>query len=413
MPGSGWVTFGFGHAVTLGYRPLAAEPASLPQPADRLGALETGFRPGAGSLSFMSGRLAAKTGPGRVCDGSSPAVAGRRARPIEGEAGMYITSYYFRAHTYTLVPRHVREDMAWMADHGTDAVAVGILEQDLFAAVENIQWIAREAERVGMRLFAVPSRWGGLIAGCPKVPSIFCARHPDAVACLEDGRPNIDWLGTKASVHHPATFDFFAESLGQMMEKFPVSGIIWDEVKNLHDKDYSPAARQAFEQLGADIDAVEDHQQATAKFFERINRHAVSLRPDLRLSMFLYGHLRGACVHTMAAITSLHDFGCDGRPYGEGDGGVSDSGNAPACKRLIDCGPWFVDVARQHGKHPLFLIENHAMPDQDVPIMDRRLPEIMAMGVEHLIYYYYPRSLADPDHNMQVIGRHLKQHKSS
>jgi hypothetical protein len=42
---------------------------------------------------------------------------------------MHITAYYFRAHTYTLVPHQIRGDMQWMADHGTKAVAVSILEQ--------------------------------------------------------------------------------------------------------------------------------------------------------------------------------------------------------------------------------------------------------------------------------------------
>lgn len=78
------------------------------------------------------------------------------------------TAYYFRAHSYTMVPRHVREDMEWMADHGTDAIALGILEQDLNAAVENFQRIGTEANRVGMKVFATPSRWGSMVAACPR-----------------------------------------------------------------------------------------------------------------------------------------------------------------------------------------------------------------------------------------------------
>jgi hypothetical protein len=63
---------------------------------------------------------------------------------------VFLNAYYFRAHMYTLVPRHVREDMEWMADIGTDAVTIGVLEQDLTAAVENIQIVHREAERAGL-----------------------------------------------------------------------------------------------------------------------------------------------------------------------------------------------------------------------------------------------------------------------
>jgi hypothetical protein len=89
-----------------------------------------------------------------------------------------LNAYYFRAHMYTLVPRHVQEDMKWMADIGTNVVSVAVLEQDLFAAVENIQIIVEEAKKAGMKVHAVPSRWGGLLAGAPKVPSLFSVLHP-------------------------------------------------------------------------------------------------------------------------------------------------------------------------------------------------------------------------------------------
>ncbi len=322
---------------------------------------------------------------------------------------MFISAYYFRAHTYTLVPRHVREDMQWMADHGTDAVVVGVLEQDLFAAVENIQRIGAEAARAGMQLYVTPSRWGSLVAGCPKVPSIFCATHPDAAACRPDGAPAIDWLGIKASVHHPATFAFFCEAVRQTLELFPVRGLIWDEVKNLGDRDYSPAAREAL--AGRDIDDINTHIDATAAFFDRVNAEALSMRPDLRIGMFLYADARGYCVERCAAIENLHDFGCDGRPFRAEDRGRSDSGAFAAAKLLCETGGYFVEQARANGKRGLFLIENHAMADADVLTMDRRLPQILSMGAEHIIYYYYPRSLSDPDANMRVIGRHMKHAK--
>jgi hypothetical protein len=115
-----------------------------------------------------------------------------------------INAYYFRAHMYTLVPRQVREDMIWMADVGTDAVTIAVFEQDLYAARENIEVIHREAARVGLKLFAVPSRWGGQLAGAPKVPSMFTACHPETWVLNKDGTPYINpFCGPMSSVHHP------------------------------------------------------------------------------------------------------------------------------------------------------------------------------------------------------------------
>jgi hypothetical protein len=40
--------------------------------------------------------------------------------------------------------------------------------------------------------------------------------------------------------------------------------------------------------------------------------------------------------------------------------------------------------------------------------MDRRLPEVLVAAPEWLLWYYYPRSLSDPDGHMAVLGRHLR-----
>ncbi len=323
---------------------------------------------------------------------------------------MFISSYYFRSHTYTIVPRHVREDMQWMAECGTDAVIIGVLEQDLYAAVENYGIICEEAHRAGMQVFATPSRWGGLVAGCPKVPSIFSATNPKAMSQKSDGTPFIGWLGPIASVHHPATFDFFCQSLETLFRLFPITGIVWDEVKNLGQRDYSPAARRAL--AGEDIDDLRSHVDATAGFFDRVGAEILRMQPQTRIGMFLFANLKGYAVERCATIRHLHDFGCDGRPFRAEDRGISDSGGVLATKLLCETGAYFVDIARRCGKAPLFLIENHAMAEQDVPTMDKRLPEVLALGPEHLIYYYYPRSLKDPDRNMAVIARHIQKQRA-
>jgi hypothetical protein len=322
---------------------------------------------------------------------------------------MFLNSYYFRAHMYTILPRHVREDMEWMAGIGTDAVTIALLEQDLFAAAENVDIICSEAERAGMKVFITPSRWGGLVAGAPKVPSIFSATNPEAMMQNADGSPLIDWLGPKASVHHPATLDLFRETLDNALLQFPIAGVVWDEIKVLGDKDYSPAAREAL--AGSDIEDLQTHIDATAEFFEHVNAGILEARPNARLCMFVYAQLSGYAVRRLARIRHLHDFGCDGRPFAAEDAGADDSGDTESQKLLCEHGPYFVEIAKENGKRPLFLIENHAMRGEDVATMDRRLPEILAMGAEHIIYYYYPRSLNDPDANMAVIAEHMKAAK--
>ncbi len=310
---------------------------------------------------------------------------------------------------YTIVPRHVREDMEWMADIGTDAVVIGVLEQDLFAAVENIGIIAAEAQRAGMQLFVTPSRWGSLIAGCPKVPSLFSSCRPEVWALQNDGTASTAF-GPMASVHHPATFDFFVSSLEKLFSIAPVGGVIWDEPKALRKHDCSRAAREALKDQ--DIDDINVHTDAQADFFERVNTEALRMNPGLDISMFVFGHLSGYVVERCASISNLHAFGLDGRPFRATDTGENDSGK-PATKLLCDQGPYFVEVAHKANKKAFILVENLAMSPGHVSIMDKRMPEILGLGAEHICYYYYPRSVSDPDQAMRVLGKHLAPWKQS
>ncbi len=319
---------------------------------------------------------------------------------------MYLSAYYFRAHMYTLVPHQVQEDMQWMADHGTDAVVIGVLEQDFEAAAENIDRICAAAQAVGMGLWVTPSRWGNLIAGCPKVPSIHTSRHPETWALNADGSPHIGFLGAYASVHHPAVHEFFQTSIARLVTRWPVTGILWDELKALHVIDHHPTAVTALGERHADPTA---HLAAQVAFFGDINAHAKALRPELHTGAFIFGHCPQEQITAVAQMPALDECGCDGRPWHHSDGGMSDNGSGgPPSKFLLDQGPAFIAAARAAGKRSYALIENHALPHNCHGLVARRLPEVLAMDWDHCTYYYYPRSCEDPDGAMAVIGAALR-----
>ena len=314
---------------------------------------------------------------------------------------MKLQAYYFRQHMYCLVPHQVREDMKWMADVGTDAVSLAILEQDLTAARANVDTICAEAARVGMQVYAVPSRWGGLVAGAPKVPSLFTATHPETWALDAQGRP---WLtgasGPMSSIHHAATLDFFTSTTLQMLEQWPLAGIVWDEPKCLNKADFSPAALKA----QPIPDAMSQQNHAASRFFNRIGEAARSVSSDIHLAMFLQADCAQMAVDILAGTPTLDAFGCDGRPWRREDGGQLE---APG-KVLIDEGPRFLSAARRNGKQSLFLVENHNMATPDVDQLEKRWPEVMQLAPDHLLYYYFPRNLEVPDHVMTIIGSRLK-----
>lgn len=346
--------------------------------------------------NFLQKSLATATGISL----SAPALKAGNRNIMKNKPEI-LNAYYFRAHMYTMVPWQVREDMQWMADLGTDVVSVGVIEQDLFAAVENIAIVCEEAEKVGMQVFAVPSRWGGLFAGAPKVPSLFSVKNPQTWILEKSGKPEISRVsGVKSSVHYPETYDFFIESLDEMFRLWPIKGVIWDEPKS-YGFDYSP---MAVNNLGPDAPE-EAHVKATVDFHSSLNQHIKENYPGIITNLFAPADLKDYELKLAAQTEHLDYFGCDGRPWYNKDGGKLESSGKVLLGK--DAGERFLAAARQNNKKLLMLIENHNLATEDIPLMDKRLPEVMKHPVDHLIYYYYPRNVAQPEKAMQVIKKHV------
>ncbi len=313
-----------------------------------------------------------------------------------------LNAYYFRAHMYTMVPRQVREDLQWMADVGTNVVSVAVLEQDLFAAVENIDIICNEAAKLGMDVWGVPSRWGGLLAGAPKVPSLFTIQNHDTWKLNKDGSyASSSVSGRISSIFHPTTYDFMLETTLKMYSLWDMKGVMWDEPKSLNE-DYHPLA---IKKVGKDA-SIMDYVQENVDFYSRLCTELKKAHPDKTNAMFLYASFPDPQVRAMATIRGLDDFGCDGRPWGASDGGVIEG----AGKTLLEGnGERFIKAARANDKKGLWLIENHNMVDNDIPLLEKRLPEVVKTDVDHLIYYYYPRNLSQPDKIMKIIRDEVKK----
>lgn len=315
-----------------------------------------------------------------------------------------LNAFYYRAHMYTIVPRQIREDLKWMADIGTDTVTLSILEQDFSAAFENVAFICNEAAKLGMSVIAVPSRWAGILAGAPKVPSLFTIRNPQTWILRKDGTP-VDSLvtGRISSIHYEETYEFIIQSLDKLFSSWDIQGIIWDEPKTLG-IDYSP---KAIEKLGPDP-TEEQQLQANVDFYTRINEYLKTHYPDKTTGMFIYSDLSDKVMYKMAETGGLDYYGCDGRPWRLEDGGKTEN---PGKVLIGHTGQRFIDAAKKQGKKSLFLIENHNMADKDIPLFERRMPELMEMDIDQLIYYYYPRNIENPDKLMNILKNELKTFK--
>jgi len=311
-----------------------------------------------------------------------------------------INAYYFRAHMYTMVPRQVKEDLQWMRDMGCQAVSISILEQDFYAAVENIEIICNVASDLGMEVYAVPARWAGLFAGAPKVPSMFSITNPHTWVINEEGKTRQSQVsGVISSIHYPETVDFVKQKALEVFKLWDIKGIIWDEPKLVDGVDCSP---MAIEKMGL-IKEEKPHVQAFSNFLEDVNLSIKSEYPDKSTHMFAYSNLAGWKIDMLSRIKGIDSFGCDGRPWYSADGGKQETSG----KVLLgeDGGERFLTAAARENKKTLWLIENHNLAMKDLPILEKRLPEVLSKQVDHLIVFYYPRNLEDPDRIMNSIRK--------
>jgi hypothetical protein len=346
-----------------------------------------------------------------------PSVALAQPGPVAAPLNRTATAigaYYLNAHMYTYVPRHIRADMEWMADIGTQYVCIGVLEQDLFAAYENHALIAQEAARVGMKMIAVPSRWGGLTAGAPKVPSLFTMLNPETKIANKQGRtaimPRVS--GGISSVHHPDTFKFFTETLAELYRQHPgFAGFIIDEPKCFI-FDQSPAAVAA---LGTKDAPMTAHYGAARDFWSRVCAFAKQRWPDKLTFLFQQAHNPPDELAAGAGVQHLDYYGADGRPWDaaadkqmEGGGDGQESGKGKIL--LSGKGEAFIKAARAvPGRKSFFLMENHNLHASMIDAMDRHYPAVLALKPDFAAYYYYPRNVQDPDRAMAVIARHIRK----
>ncbi|MCE9616067.1 MAG: hypothetical protein K8T26_17485 [Lentisphaerae bacterium] len=310
---------------------------------------------------------------------------------------MPLTAYYFRGQDLCVVRRHIREDMQWMADVGTDYAAVGVHEFQLERLGDaGFDIICDEAARVGIKIHAIPARWGGLIAGWSTAAGMFSATHPEAWMRNADGTPVIRNFagGAICSIYHPATLESFQHNLTRLLKQWPIDGIVWDEIKVLRDEDHSAAAIKA---LGGPSTG-ETHVRNMAAFFSKANQFARAIKPDLVISCFIYAWFEDWIMRHCAAIDGLDYFGIDGVAIPHED---------PRRKSVFGNFQRSAVVAREANRKTLCLVET--MPGSGLPLEQAigYVREFIQTPIDNLYYYYHGSNVGPMKRYMSEMKRVL------
>ncbi len=297
-----------------------------------------------------------------------------------------------------MVPRHVREDIRWMVDHQVDGVFVGVHDSDLLGG--NTAMVCDIIREEGLDVWLIPSRIGGLMAGWGRQPSYLSACHPEWWAKNADGsfRNN---FGPQVSLFHHQVPHEVAKTVYRMLEEFPATGIVWDELKTLQGEDHSSAA---FEYLGRAATS-EDMLQATVECFSQVNQMLKEELPELLISCFLYADSPQAHVDACAEIEGLDEFGCDGKCFPPGASHVGEGGGEKVL--LGGNNDRFASAAAGAGRRPFTLLETQLLDEPTLDLSLEHLPAFLDEKQGHLAFYYYPYGLADPEKYMPLVGKQV------
>ena len=294
-------------------------------------------------------------------------------------ADRFLSAYYFMGQDLCINRSHTRADMAFLAENGFDAIAAGVHDEQ-WRAPRGLGLVCDEAHRAGLKVLAIPSRWCGLIAGWPTLAGHFAATRPDVWMRREDGSPLIKgFCGPVCSVHHPDVLDYMVAATERMLRTWELDGIVWDELKTLHETDHHPLALKAFGGPAAGRVQID----ASLAIFAACNRQARAAGRDLRICSFLYAHLGDEIVQPWSRTEGFDDVGLDGRCWRADD-------DASTPKLLLEHAPRFAAHARAAGRRCLVLIETQHLDAAGARRTLARLPDLLAMGLDHLLVYYHP-----------------------
>lgn len=315
----------------------------------------------------------------------------------------HLSAYYFMSTDLCMNRAHVREDMQWLKAHAFDAIHTACHEEHHHMPT-GLQLIIEEAHAAGLKVYAIPSRWCGLIAGWPILAGHFAATHPETWMIKEDGTPMVKgFCGPLCSIHHPAVQDHMVTCVENMLNTFDFDGITWDELKTLHETDHHPLA---IEKYGHPVSG-EEQIQATLDIFARCNRRARELKPDLRIISFLYACLEDHIVDPWASTEGFDDIGPDGHVARSGDPGKHNS------KFLLDDQERFNRIAASHGRRSFALIETQNANVDNAQTTLKRLPEYLEMAPDHIAIYYRPLVVEPAAEITDQVGPILKDWRLS
>jgi hypothetical protein len=308
-----------------------------------------------------------------------------------------IVSAYFLCHGHwTVIPHQLEANFRDMRDCGFNAVSISFSESEMVYSRRAVELQVELAHRCGLKVFVIPSRLGGRLAGAPLMASTWLAQHPEAIA----GNP---WLPL-ACVENLAFRTWVGEFMATLMHDYDFDGIVWDEPKYVDFISWHPDTLAQF----GPKPSHEDMICSFLHWLEDLTRGCLAIRPNLAVTYFAQKPESPSYTRRAAAISGVHYFGFDGNLARQ-----SYFHEEPAWLKYRLESVWerTREEASAAGKKTFALVENMLMPSVAIPEYEENLDRYLS-GVlpDHLSLYYYAHNNEDPERTHAVTRRLMQKH---
>jgi hypothetical protein len=312
-----------------------------------------------------------------------------------------LTAYCLSYGNWTVIPSQWRESFADMKNCGFDAVALSFSESEMRYSRRTFEMQVNMAHECGLKVFVIPSRLGGRLAGAPLMSSLWLTSNPQA---------QLPELPGIACVESEAFQKWIKEFIATLVSDYEIDGIIWDEPKMADFVSYHP---DTIAKLG-DGPTAEAMADSFAGLIGELSLIAKSIRPDMSITIFNMPKTN--------PYFSVKTAGLEGIDYAGFDGNFSRQSffHEPPEKikhSLSELWERTVEECALGNSKTFALIENMLMPASVLDEFESGLADFLSMAQpDHLGCYYYAHNNECPEevHNatMRIIGKYYLKNKS-
>jgi hypothetical protein len=286
---------------------------------------------------------------------------------------MLLSAYMLSYGNWTVIPSHWEKVFAEMKELGFDAVDLSFSESEKRYSMRAIEGQIEAAHRQGLKVFLIPSRIAGRLAGAPSMCGYFLAENHHLQL------PEYPMLGC---VDSPELLKWSEDFIRDMVNSFDIDGIIWDEPKGA---DVISTHLDTLKRYHGET-GCEQARQSLIDYITNLTNVAKKIRPDLSFTIFNMPVTSKEFTAASARIPGIDYAGFDGVCCLQ-----SFFKEAPRKSKATIRETWERTKAETNGVCGTFaLIENILTPKEQIEEYTKELKLTLEnVQPDHLACYYY------------------------